>query len=133
MWPSNFSVVYGFGGSSVLDNPLVHFYDRNQLVLVYVVRQALMDYFHIPGDRKINTDRWSEVVEENLELFSRLIVEKYERKEWDVHDRYGQNYPLILITLEDMQRSADRFTAHGLDLETANQPTAAQGATMASS
>jgi hypothetical protein len=103
------------------------------LVLVYVVRQALMDCFHIPGDRKINTDRWSEVVEENLELFSRLIVEKYERKEWDVHDRYGQNYPLILITLEDMQRSADRFTANGLDLETANQPTAAQGATMASS
>jgi hypothetical protein len=100
---------------------------------VYVVRQALMDYFHIPGDRKINTDRWSEVVEENLELFSRLIVEKYERKEWDVHDRYGQNYPLIVITLEDMQRSADRFTANGLDLETANQPTAAQGATMASS
>jgi hypothetical protein len=133
MWPSNFSVVYGFGGSSVLDNPLVHFYDGSQLVLAYVVGQALMDYFHIPGERKITTDRWSQVVEKNLELFSRLIVEKYERKDWDVHDSYGQNYPLILITLDDMQRSADRFTANGLSLEMANQPTAAQPTTMASS
>jgi hypothetical protein len=132
MSSSNFSVVYGFGGSSVLDNPLVHFYGGNQLVLAYVARQALMDYFHIPGDRKINTDRWSRVVEENLELFGRLIVEKYERKDWDVHDSYGQNSPLILITLEDMQRSAGRFTANGLNLETANQPTAAYAITMAS-
>jgi hypothetical protein len=67
---SHFAVVHARGGASaVLDDPLVHCFADNQVVLTYVSRQALMDYFHVPGDRRITLAQWNLVVDRNLDAF----------------------------------------------------------------
>ena len=49
---STFSVVYERGDAApLLDDPLIHCQAGQQLVLAYVSRTALMDYFRIPGDK----------------------------------------------------------------------------------
>lgn len=37
----------------MLDDPLVHCLAEKQTVLAYISRQALMDYFQIPGERRL--------------------------------------------------------------------------------
>ena len=92
-----FSVVHERGAAApLLDDPLIHCQAARQLVLAYVSRSALMDYFRISGDK-------------------RIIEGKFERDEWEIEKRLGQSYPRMLITLEDMQRSGEQFTTEGSD------------------
>jgi hypothetical protein len=115
---SAFAVVHERGdASAVLDNPLVHCYSGKQLILTYVSRQALMDYFRVPGDSRVTLAQWNLVVDRNLEAFSRIIEAKYERDDWDVHSAYGQSYPRVTVTLEDMRRSGEQFTIEVLKLD----------------
>ena len=109
---SMFSVVHKRGDvAPLLDDPLIHCQAGGKLVLAYVSRTALMDYFRVPGDRRITLRQWNLVVDQNLDAFERIIEGKFERDEWEVHNRLGQIYPLVRVTLEDMQRSGDQFTA----------------------
>ena len=113
---SMFSVVHERGDTApLLDDPLIHCQAARQLVLAYVSRAALMDYFRIPGDKRITLQKWNLVVDRNLEAFKRIIEGKFERDEWEVEKRLGQSYPRMLITLEDMQRSGEQFKAEGSD------------------
>jgi hypothetical protein len=113
---SMFSVVHERGDAApLLDDPLIHCQAARQLVLAYVSRTALMDYFRIPGDKRITLQQWNLVVDRNLEAFKRIIEGKFERDEWEVEKRLGQSYPRMLITLEDMQRSGEQFKAEGSD------------------
>ena len=113
---SKFSVVHERGDTApLLDDPLIHCQAGQQLVLAYVSRTALMDYFRIPGDMRITLQQWNLVVDRNLEAFKRIIEGKFERDEWEIEKRLGQSYPRMLITLEDMQRSGEQFTAEGSD------------------
>ena len=114
---SAFAVVHERGDvSAVLDDPLVHSYSGKQLILTYVSRQALMDHFRIPGDSGITLAQWNLVVDRNLAAFSRIIEAKYERDDWDVHSAYGQSYPRLTVTQEDMRRSGEQFTIEVLKL-----------------
>jgi len=99
----------------LLDDPLIRCQAGEQLVLAYVSRTALMNYFHIPGDMQITLQQWSLVVDRNLEAFKRIIEGKFERDEWEMEERLGQSYPRMLITLDDMQRSGEQFMAEGSD------------------
>jgi hypothetical protein len=111
---SMFSVVQEGGDiAPILDDPLIRCQAGEQLVLAYVSRTALMDYFHLPGDMGITLQQWNIVVNRNLEAFKRIIEGKFERDEWEMQESLGQSYPRMLITLEDMQR--EQFTAEGSD------------------
>ena len=113
---SKFNVVHERGATApLLDDPLIHCQAGQQLVLAYVSRTALMDYFRIPGDMRITLQQWNLVVDRNLEAFKRIIEGKFERDEWEVQKTLGQSLPRMLITLEDMQRSGEQFTAEGSD------------------
>ena len=57
---SMFAVVHERGSASALfDDPLVHCYAGKQIVLAYISRQALEDYFRIPGDVRITLAQWN--------------------------------------------------------------------------
>jgi len=114
---STFSVVYERGDAApLLDDPLIHCQADQQLVLAFVSRNALMDYFHI-HDERIPLHQWNLGVERNLDAFIRIIEGKYERDEWEAHNSQGQSYPRVLVTLEDMERSGEQLTAEARDLD----------------
>ena len=82
---STFSVVYERGDAApLLDDPLIHCQAGQQLVLAFVSRNALMDYFHI-RDERIPLRQWNLVVDGNLDAFKRIIEGKYGRDEWEAH------------------------------------------------
>lgn len=119
---SNFNVVHERGGT--FDDPLVHCYAGRQLVLTYVSLEALRDYFHVPGDVRITLRQWNLVVDRNLGAFKPIIEAKFARDEWDFHNAYGQSYPKLVVTLEDMRRSGEEFTIDvlGLDAQFRHRP-----------
>jgi hypothetical protein len=53
---SNFNVVHARPEAAViLDDPPVHCFAGDQIVLAYVARQALMDHFKVPDERCVAT------------------------------------------------------------------------------
>lgn len=123
---SHFAVVHARGGAStMLDDPLVHCFADKQVVLAYVSRQALMDYFRVPGDRRITLAQWNLVVDRNLDAFKRIIEAKYARGDWQVHTTpWGQSFPKLVLTLQDMQGSGEVFTIEVLNLDAGFAPRA---------
>ena len=115
---STFAVVHARGNvPNFIGDPLIHCYAGKQLVLAYVSRQALMDYFRIPGDKHVTVQQWNLVVDRNLDAFKRIIEDKFDRDDWDVHNSYGQSYPKLVVTLEDMRHSGEKFTIKVLGLD----------------
>ncbi len=115
---TGYEVVHERGdASALLDDPLVHCFAGKQIVLAYISRQALMDYFRTPGDSKITLQQWNLVVDRNLDAFKPIIEAKYECDDWEVHNPNGQSFPKIIVTLEDMQRSGETFSIDVLKLD----------------
>jgi hypothetical protein len=120
---SDFNVVHARPeASNFLDDPLVHCFAGHQVVLAYISRQALMDYFRIPGDRRITLAQWNLVVDRNLEALKPIIESKFEGDEWEVHNAYKQSYPKIIVTLEDIRRSGAKLTIEVLNLDAGFRP-----------
>ena len=119
---SSFAVVHARtdGEEHTIDEPLIHCFDGKQLVLAFVERTALADYFSMarrPGMRVSNL-----IVDRNLEAFSRIVTAKYSRGQVDAYSAYDdQTFPRVDITLEDMERSGEQFTAVVLKPEAAFQ------------
>ncbi|MFZ0847118.1 MAG: hypothetical protein WAM62_15135 [Pseudolabrys sp.] len=118
---SNFAVVHA-RADEMFGDPLVHCHTDKQLVLSYVAREALEDYFRIAGEDRRTLRQWNLVVERNLEAFGRIITKKYERDEWAVHNAHGQSYPRITITLQDMQDCGEKFSDDVLKLDANYRP-----------
>jgi hypothetical protein len=120
---SNFNVVHARPEAAViLDDPLIHCFAGSQIVLAYVSRQALMDYFQVPGDRRITLAQWNLVVDRNIEALKPVIEDKFNRDEWDVYNAHRESYPKIVLTLEDLQRSGEKLTIEVLNLDAAFRP-----------
>lgn len=121
---SNFAVVHerGSGGGSNFDNPLIHCFDGKQLVLAFVTRQALDDYFRVPGGQPRTLQQWNLVVHSNRAAFEKIIAAKYGRGERSTYDAYGQSYPRVDVILEDMQGSGEKFTDDVLKLKAESSP-----------
>ena len=117
---STFAVVHARGEG--FGDPLIHCHAGKQLVLTFVAREALEDYFRVPGEARITLNQWNLVVDRNLDRFKRIIQAKYESDDWQVHNAYGQNYTRLLVTLEDMQRSGEQFTIEVLNLDATFRP-----------
>jgi hypothetical protein len=104
--------------SAILEDPLVHCFDDKQVVLTYVSRQALIDYFHLPRDRHITLAQWNLVVDRNLDAFKGIIQMKYANGAWEVHTiPGGQSFRKLVITLGDMQRSGQELTIDLFNLD----------------
>jgi hypothetical protein len=121
---SDFAVVHARtdGEEHTVDEPLIHCFDGKQLVLAFVERTALADYFRLarrPGMRVSNL-----IVDRNLEAFARIVTAKYSSGQVGVYSAYDQSFPRLNVTLEDMERSGERFTADVLKPEAAFQWTA---------
>lgn len=65
------------------------------------------------------------IVDRNLDAFARIVTAKYSNGQVGVYSAYGQTFPRVDITLEDMERSCEQFTADVLKPEAAFQWTAA--------
>ena len=106
---SGFAVVHARtdGEEHTVDEPLIHCFDGKQLVLAFVERTALADYFSMarrPGMRVSNL-----IVDRNLEAFARIVTAKYSRGQVGAHSAYDdQTFPRADVTLEDMERSGDQ-------------------------
>jgi hypothetical protein len=99
----------GDGEAHSDDAALIHCFDGGQIVLSFVGRTALADYFRLqerPTMRESNL-----IVEQNKEAFAGIVTAKYERGPTSQHNRFGQSYPRVDVTLDDMQRSGQNFTA----------------------
>ena len=112
---SDFAVVYA--RDDYLDDPLVHCYDGKQLILAFIARAALEDYFHIPGDRRMTLRERNLIIDRNLPAFERIISTKYDQGKRSVYAAHGQSYPRIDVNLADMQHSGEEFTADVVKLD----------------
>jgi hypothetical protein len=120
---SSFAVVHERGDAPpLMDHPLIHCFAGNQIVLAYVSRQALMDYFRVPGNRRIFLKEWNLIVDRHLDGFKSIIQRKFECDDWDLYNAYGHSYPKIVVTLEDMQRSDYPFSMDVLDVRADFRP-----------
>lgn len=109
-------------GGLNFDDPLIHCFDGRQRVLAFVHRIALDDYFRVPGDKPRTLKQWNLVVESNRAAFEKIIEAKYQRGERSTYDARGQSYPRVDVTLDDMQRSGEKFTDSVLNLKAEFQP-----------
>jgi hypothetical protein len=116
---SEFSVVHErSGGGSNFDDSLIHCFDGKRLVLAFVARQALDDYFRVPDAQRRTLEQWNLVTERNRHAFARVISAKYERGERSVtFDSLGESFPLVLVTLQDMESSGEEFSDDVLNIK----------------
>jgi hypothetical protein len=120
---SDFNVVHARSEAAQLfDDPLIHCFARKQVVLAYVSREALMDYFRIPGERRITLAQWSLVVARHLDDFKPIIEGKFERDEWEFVEKHGHHYPRIVVTLEDIRQSGAQLTIDVFNLDAGFRP-----------
>lgn len=78
-------------------------------VLAYIDRQALDDYFRVPGDQRRTLQQWNLVVQSNRAAFEKIIAAKYERGDRSTYNAFGGSYPKVAVTLDDMQGSGEKF------------------------
>ncbi len=93
-------------------------FDGRQLVCSRSLAvRRLDDYFRVPGGQPRTLQQWNSVAESNRAAFEKIITAKYERGDRSTYDAYGQSYPRVDVTLEDMQRGGEKFTDDVLKLK----------------
>jgi hypothetical protein len=114
---TDFAVVHSRidGVEHTVDAPLIHCFDGKQRVLAFVSRNALEDYFSLSVRPSMQDGNL--LVDRNLDAISRIVAAKYERGERSVYTTFGQSYPRVDITLEDMKDSGEEFTAAVLNVK----------------
>jgi hypothetical protein len=103
---SEFCVVHAagnFGGRGTL----IHCYHGRQLILTVVPHEVFEDHFE---QQSLEVSECSLLADRNLASFSTIISAKYGRSEFTAYEKDGYRYPLIIIKLDDMQRSGLEFT-----------------------
>jgi hypothetical protein len=115
---SDFHVVHpAHEETTLLADPLVSCFAGEQRILIQVLREGLMDYFRISGDRRIMLAQWNLVVERNIEAIKPIIDAKFQHDEWDVQKGPGGNYPKITLTLSDLQKAESRLSIDVINLD----------------
>ena len=109
---TNFVVVHEH--SDPLDRVLIHCFDDRQMVLVFISREAIDDYFRrtglSPRDRNLLIDR-------NLENLISVITAKYGRGEIGEYVGTGtQRFPQVNLSLADLEQSSEKLTDTVLDI-----------------
>lgn len=93
--------------------PLIHCYDKEQLVLAVVAREALDDAF---PDRRLTREQRNLLASRNLDALTRLIDRKYKSGAIETFGRLGKAYPLVIVTSSDIRNSGEMLSDRVLDL-----------------
>jgi hypothetical protein len=109
---TNFAVVHAH--TEPLSRVLIHCFDGRQMVLVFISREAIDDYFRrtalSPRDRNLLVDR-------NLEYLIPVIVGKYDRGGVGEYvGTGGRRFPQVDLSLADLESVPDRLTDSVLDM-----------------
>jgi hypothetical protein len=109
---TNFAVVHEH--SEPLNRLLIHCFDNRRMLLVFISREAIDDYFRrsslTPRDRNLLVDR-------NLEHLIPLITAKYDRGEVGEYiGPGGQRFPQVNLSLADLERAPEKLTDTVLDI-----------------
>jgi hypothetical protein len=109
---TNFAVVHEH--SEPLKRVLIHCFDGRKMILVFIPREAIDDYFRrtslSPRDRNL-------LIARNLENLIPVIVAKYDRDEIGEYlGNGGQRFPQVDICLADLERAPERLTDSVLDM-----------------
>src|SRR5271167_349983 len=97
---TNFAVVHQH--LEPLNRVLIHCFDDRRMVLVFISREAIDDYFRrtalSPWDRNLLIDR-------NLESLIPVIVAKYDRGEIGEYiGSGGQRFPQVDLSVADLEQ-----------------------------
>ena len=114
---TRFSVVHS---QNEHNGTIIHCFGGHEIVIAYVPRDALDDYFNWPKPSrdKVRPSLWEchLVVDRNLSAFARIIQEKYRCREYCESLRFDPSEELIEITLEDIQRSGANLSDTVIDI-----------------
>jgi hypothetical protein len=103
---TRFSVVHT---ANEHEGTIIHCFVGREMVLAYVAREVLVDYFNWPKPSRDEVQptlmECHLVVDRNLAAFARIIQEKYRQREYCKLHKLDSSEELIEITLEDIQRS----------------------------
>jgi hypothetical protein len=109
---TNFAVVHEH--SEPLDRVLIHCFDGRQMVLVFIEREAIDDYFRssalTPHDRNLLIDR-------NLRSLIPVITGKYNCGEVGTYPGFGgQQFPQVDLSLADLEQAPEKLTDSVLEM-----------------
>jgi len=109
---TNFAVVHEH--SEPLDRVLIHCFDDRRMVLVFISREAIDDYF---VRTKLTRSQRNLLIDRNLENLIAVIVAKYERGEVGEYVGFGgQRFPQIDLSLADLEQAPEKLTDTVLDM-----------------
>ena len=107
---SDFQVVHERSGNgSSFADPLIQCFDGNKMVLAFVNRTGMDDYFRVPGSERRTLKQWNLVVESNRDIFAKIIAGKYERGDRSTYQGAGQTFPRVDVMLADMERCGEKL------------------------
>lgn len=102
------------------DGTIIHGFDDRELVLAFVTRTALDDYFGWPWSlpdqgppapkERPSLKECRLLVDRNLSALEPIIQEKYRRGEYSILNRYGSSRKFIEITYADIPRGKVELT-----------------------
>lgn len=109
---TNFAVVHEH--AEPMNRVLIHCFDGRQMVLVFISREAIDDYFQraslTPRDRNLLVDR-------NLENLIPVITAKYDSGEVGEYVGSGtQRFPQIDLDLTDLETAPEKLADTVLDI-----------------
>jgi hypothetical protein len=104
--------VYRGGAEDDIGAVHVLCFDGNKQVLVaYVLRTALEDYFQLP--EPLTLMQCNLLVDSNLKPINRIIARKYEREERSI----DMTFPRVDINLDDMRQCGEKLSAEILTMK----------------
>jgi hypothetical protein len=106
---SNLQVIHAQPDS---DFVVLNGFDGKKMVLAFIPVVHLDDLFRV---RHLSGQQANVLVDANLDVFARIISNKYERGEHRPYSRFGSTLPRVDLTLEDMEQSGETFSKSVLD------------------
>jgi hypothetical protein len=109
---TNFGVVDEH--SDPANSVLITCYDSRQMVLVFISREAVDDYFRAT---RLTPQQRNLLIFNNLSKIEPVIGGKYDRGEFTTHiGTGGQQFPRIDLTLADLGQATEKLTDSVLDI-----------------
>jgi hypothetical protein len=91
--------------------------DRNKRVIVFIAKRDLDGLFKLSERTRLTLRHYGLLVEANKTAFRHVITEKYERGPHGIYKGFGQEFPKVVVTLDDLQRSGEEMSAEVLKLD----------------
>jgi hypothetical protein len=109
---TNFAVVHAH--VEPLNRVLIHCFDDRQMVLVFISREAVDDYFR---QRSLTQQQRNVLIDSNLALLEPVIERKYAGGEVTTYYATGGGrLPQVDLSLADLRQTSERMTDTVLDV-----------------